>query len=471
MRLHRLSELDTAGLRPRFAPALDLIEAIRKEKSDHFRDLLAPVSPLYVARAPGRLDVMGGIADYSGSLVLELPLERSTFAIATRLADPRIEVASRRDGRWHFCATPLGSRAGASDGWAAYAVGAADYCLAREPVAPGERQAGVQLVVDSTVPEGKGVASSAALEVACMAAVAASCNLDLEPYDIATACQWVENHVVGAPCGIMDQMTSACGRADQLLRLRCQPATIEGYVDVPAGYRFYGIDSGVRHAVTGADYGTVRTAAFMGYRMIAELAGLSASRAGEGVEVVDPRWRGYLANLDPAEFASRFESRLPDVMAGSEFLERFSATTDDVTRVHAERRYPVRLATAHPIRENHRVERFAALLGEISARPSAANELGALMYDSHASYGGCGLASDGTDRLVELVATAGPSRGLFGAKITGAGSGGTVAIFGTAAAESLVRDIATRYSAETGRTTNVFAESGPGAEETGVLIV
>ena len=90
------------------------------------------------------------------------------------------------------------------------------------------------------------------------------------------------------------------------------------------------------------------------------------------------------------------------------------------------------------------------------------------MYASHASYSVCGLGSDGTDRLVELVAAAGADAGLFGAKITGGGSGGTVAILGTESAEPLVREIAARYSAETGRSAEVFAESGPGAAQLGV---
>jgi len=91
------------------------------------------------------------------------------------------------------------------------------------------------------------------------------------------------------------------------------------------------------------------------------------------------------------------------------------------------------------------------------------------MYDSHMSYSACGLGSEGTDAIVELARAAGPQHGVFGAKITGGGSGGTVAIFATSNAESVVRDLAARYSAESGRETQVFAESGPGAAETGVL--
>ena len=67
------------------------------------------------------------------------------------------------------------------------------------------------------------------------------------------------------------------------------------------------------------------------------------------------------------------------------------------------------------------------------------------------------------------VAAQGPARGLFGAKITGGGSGGTVAVLATSGAEALVHDVAARYRAETGRDTAVFTTSGPGAAETGVL--
>ena len=72
---------------------------------------------------------------------------------------------------------------------------------------------------------------------------------------------------------------------------------------------------------------------------------------------------------------------------------------------------------------------------------------------------------------MELVAEAGPARGVFGAKITGGGSGGTVAVLGVASALPVVAEIAERYSRETGRTSEVFADSGPGADETGILIL
>ena len=107
----------------------------------------------------------------------------------------------------------------------------------------------------------------------------------------------------------MDQMTSALGRENELLALRCQPATVEGFVPIPPEIAFWGIDSGVRHAVSGSDYTSVRCGAFMGYRIIAEAAGLHAKPASDAphvVEVDDPIWNGYLANITPPEFQNRF---------------------------------------------------------------------------------------------------------------------------------------------------------------------
>ena len=426
---------------------------------------------------------MGGIADYSGSLVLEMPLACATFAIAQPQTARRLDVLSFRRERAHRYAVELDDLLSPTlstpaalaawfaerpvDQWAAYVVGAVYRCLTLAGI--DRPPHGLRLLIISDVPEGKGVSSSAALEVAAMAATEATYNLRMTGAEIATACQWAENHVAGAPCGIMDQMTSSLGRQDRLLRLLCQPATVEGHVTVPGGYRFYGIDSGIRHAVTGADYGTVRTAAFMGYRIIADLAGLPTSSDGTAVRVHDERWGGYLANIPPAEFATRFAERLPISVGGAEFLARYGGITDSVTRIDPNRPYPVRLATSHPVYEHSRVSRFAALLESGIADDTTARDMGALMVQSHESYGACGLGSDGTDRLVALARELGADRGLFGAKITGGGSGGTVAILGTDAARDVIHEVAAQYRRETGRETHIFDGSGPGAEQLGTL--
>lgn len=445
--------------------------------------------PVFVARAPGRLDLMGGIADYSGSLVLELPLAAATLVAAQPQEETAVTLRSLPAGgaapeadvmiplevlapggvpieytaaRGYFAAEPQRH-------WAAYVAGAL-VVLGHEKGVPITR--GLRLLIDSSVPAGKGVSSSAALEVAAMQAIQAVYGLTLNGRELALLCQKVENLVVGAPCGVMDQMTSACGEADRLLALLCQPAELQQSVALPAELEVWGIDSGIRHAVTGADYGAVRVAAFMGYRIIADLAGLRVTPGQDGrVHIHDPEWHGYLANLAPSVWETAYRERVPDALDGKAFLARYGGTTDPVTRVDPERTYAIRQPTAHPIYENHRVQLFRALLETGFLGETERILLGELMYQSHASYTSCGLGSAGTDQLVEQVRAAGPDAGLYGAKITGGGSGGTVAVLARRGAEEVVARIAREYECETGLRAAVLGGSSPGAMAFGDLRV
>ena len=93
------------------------------------------------------------------------------------------------------------------------------------------------------------------------------------------------------------------------------------------------------------------------------------------------------------------------------------------------------------------------------------------MYESHASYSACGLGSTGTDDLVELVKAAGVGDGLYGAKITGGGSGGTVAVLGTRDAGAAVAKVASSYAEKTGHQPYIFSGSSPGSAAFGHLVV
>jgi galactokinase len=452
------------------------------------RDVTSPDNghPVFVARAPGRLDVMGGIADYSGALVLQWPIREATRVAVRPWNEQRLSIVSIGQGGFERrCDVPLELvadprrsyeavrewfAADAARHWAAYVAGVF-HVLAREH---GVKFAsGAAILVESDVPEGKGVSSSAAIEAATMEAATEAWRVTIDPRLRALRCQQVENLIVGAPCGVMDQMASICGEAASLMALLCQPAEFQGTIRLPDGFGVWGIDSGIRHAVTGADYGAVRVGAFMGYRILAHLAGLHAApgeRDGH-VRVDDPRWHGYLANVGGDAFA-RFAPDLPTDLDGNTFLARYDGTTDLVTRVNPAHRYAVRTPTAHPVYEHERVTEWARRLTETPiagpSRPDAAR-LGALMYESHASYSACGLGSSGTDRLVSLAREAGPAHGIYGAKITGGGSGGTVALLADSAAGDAVRAIARSYSEETGRGVHIFEGSSPGAARIGAI--
>lgn len=446
----------------------------------------APDRPLVVARAPGRLDVLGGIADYSGSLVLQLPLaEAACVAVQGRPDDElhvwspcrdqsRSQLVSMRledlgltgapvpyaKARALFAAEPR-------DRWAGYVLGCL-LVLARER---GLRpSAGVALLLRSDVPEGKGVSSSAAIEVAAMRALAEHYGIALDGRELALLCQRVENEVVGAPCGVMDQMTAACGEQDELLALRCQPCELEDSVALPAGLEVVGIDSGVRHAVTGASYATVRAAAAMGARMLGDLRGLRVRRDGALYVVENDPWGGFLANCDSAEFEARWAMQLPETIAGAAFLQRYGGHTDGQAPVDPAVQYPVRAATRHPIAENARSRRFSALLQQADD-PATRRELGELLLLSHASYSACGLGHAATDFLVDEVRRRRDGgAAVYGARVTGAGQGGTVAVLGERGKvwhEAL--RIKKAYLQHSGHAAEIFRWSSPGAMAFGTL--
>jgi len=435
---------------------------------------------LVVTRAPGRLDVMGGIADYSGSLVLEMPLAEATRVALQPSDDGTITVRSRpsvsdeaaaaaeldanaapdREQVARFTLADLphdpdDARAffqrDSETQWAAYVVGTLIMLRHERGLTPA---GGYRLLIESDVPQGAGVSSSAALEVASMRAFAAMHDLALEPRDLAILCQEVENHIVGAPCGVMDQMTSACGEQDQLLRLLCQPAELHGTLPIPDGLGVWGIDSGIQHAVSGSDYGAVRTGTFMGRKMI---------QTWSPAALPD----GYLANLDPATFERRFGEHLPERMRGADFLEQFGSHDDSVTEVDPDTEYAVRAPTEHAVYEADRVRWFTEGFRQPAAEDRSRG-MGGLMFESHDSYSACGLGSPGTDALVAMVRRAGPDAGLYGAKITGGGSGGTVAILGRADADEAVQHIAAAYKREHPEGGYLFRGSSPGAGAFGV---
>jgi L-arabinokinase len=456
---------------------------LRLLEREAFFDLRAP---FVLARAPGRLDVMGGIGDYSGSLVLELPLAVATWVAVQRSGDAaftcvRTSVDRPADRRVAVPMEALEPRAGPLDygaarillnrdprsSWMAYVAGAV---VALHHARGRGLGHGVRCWIHSEVPLGKGLSSSAAVEVAALQALANMAGFAVEARDLALLGQTVENRVVGAPCGVMDQMTAACGRRDRLLALRCQPAELEGDVAVPPEIELWGLDSGIRHSVSGSDYTGVRVGAFMGYRMVAEAAGMRARQAGDGVvQIDDRRFQGYLANVAPSEWAARFAAIVPETLAGDVFLARYQGLTDTVTRVDPARVYAVRACAAHPVGENHRVRLFRALLESGAGSEASRELLGELMFQSHASYGACGLGSDGTDRLVELAREQGPRAGIYGAKVTGGGSGGTVAVLARAGSRAAVEAIADRYRRETGREAALVTGSSDGAVARGVL--
>ncbi|HEV8146082.1 MAG TPA: galactokinase family protein [Bryobacteraceae bacterium] len=437
--------------------------------------------PMFVCRAPGRLDLIGGNGDYVGGLVFEATIREATWA-AVRLRDDRTIVfinPQMSEKAWldrvEFNLDELTDEAAVRalvnrdprSRWTAYVLGI--FFLLRERHPKNVHQ-GCDVYIESEVPLNKGVSSSAAVEVAVMKAAAAAYGVPMQGVELAENCQWVENVIAESACGIMDQMTSVLGDEGHVLPLLCQPATPLPLVKLPDALTCWAIDSGVSHQVTGIEYEAARAAAFMGYKLICDWEGLEVRHdaSSQIPRFVDDRWNGYLANLAPSEFRSRYESRLPERMTGDEYMLNGQVHVDPFTQMRPEVSYRVRACTRYSVEENYRVRTFA----ELARGGTGFEEMGELLYQAHWSYTECGLGCKETDQIVELVREEGPENGLFGAKITGGGAGGTVAVLGyKTARRAFDRVVASYADLRGGEMPYVFEGSSMGADRFGVQVV
>ena len=442
--------------------------------------LLIVDPPIYVGRAPGRLDLMGGNVDYTGGLVFQATIREATWA-----------AVQLRDDEWICLFNPQMAALGWDDApvfrlsdltserraralvnrdpgvrWTSYVLGLFYWLRIHFP---HQVKQGANVYITSEVPLNKGVSSSASVEVAVMKTAARAYGIDLAGTKLAEACQWVENVIAESACGIMDQMAVVLGDAGGILPLLCQPCVPYDLVRLPSELECWGIDSGVSHAVTGIEYEAARAASFIGYKLVCDMEGIPVTpdNSGQVPRSTDPRWNGYLSNLTPSEFRSRYESRLPETMTGAEYLINDQVHVDPFTKIRADVRYRVRACTRYSVEENSRVRMFA----ELARGGTGFEEMGELMYQSHYSYTECGLGNEATDQLVEYVRDAGVGSGLLGAKISGGGAGGTVAVLGYKAARKQLRRVAARYSAARGFDPYVFEGSSMGADRFGILTV
>jgi L-arabinokinase len=333
----------------------------------------------------------------------------------------------------------------------------------------------MNVYIASEVPLNKGVSSSAAVEVAVMKSVARGYGIDLHGVELAEACQWVENVIARSACGIMDQITSVLGDEGCILPLVCQPCVPEPLILLPEALQCWAVDSGVSHCVSGVEYEAARAAAFMGYKLICDWEGVPVrlDESGAVPRYTDPRWNGYLANVTPSEFRAKYEQRLPESLLGTDYVAMAQVHVDPFTVLRPEIAYRIRANTRYAVEENARVRLFSELSRGAAGHGATRSFdlMGDLMYQSHHAYTECGLGAEATDQLVGLAREEGAANGIFGAKVTGGGAGGTVAVLGLESAEPAFRRIVRRYATLRGSEPYVFEGSSAGADKFGITIL
>ena len=348
--------------------------------------------PALAWSAPGRVNLIGEHTDYNEGFVLPFAIGARTVVAAATRDDGVLAVASAQyPGETVMIG--LGDVApGAVAGWAAYPLGVA-WALAR-PDVPG-----VSLYIDSRVPEGAGLSSSAALECAVGCALNDLWGTGASRADLARACQRAENEAVGAPTGIMDQFASLFGAEGGAVFLDCRAVTEEIVpLDLErAGLEILLADTGERHAHASGGYASRRA---------------SCERAARALGV----------------------RALRDVTLGD--LDRAAAVLDDETFRRAR----------HIVTENDRVLRTVAALrdGALDTGPAA---VGALLTASHES-----MRDDFeiTTQALDLAVAAASGAGAFGARMTGGGFGGSALVLVPAARVGAVGEAITAAFAQAG---------------------
>jgi len=394
----------------------------------------------HIGVAPGRLDILGGVADYSGSLVLETPIQATTTVqISTSNSDPK------RAG-WQFQSgpeqcfipvpfpplediSPAWMDSKAIPHWVRYPLGCAVVLAKAKRL---QLPDSLDIYIDSQVPQNMGVSSSAALEIATLRAFASWFGFDFEGTELARLGQLAENHMVGAPCGLMDQLSSAYGKVGELLPILCQPDQLQAPLMLPSNIQVAGWPSGVDHQVSGSPYAVARAATFAGFAWAKELAKERAKELASDTERAD--WT-YPVDI-PLE---RFHDLAPSIpaearVAAFEHLD----IIDPLSTYDAETSYPLRAALRFPIEEHARVQRVIDLMRGAEPSDETWKEIGQQLYASHQGYSSIGLGCPETSAMVDAIRELGPSKGFYGARVSGGGSGGNVVVlFDKAARETL----------------------------------
>ena len=359
--------------------------------------------PEWLSVAPGRVNLIGEHVDYCGGLVLPMAIDRSTM-IAAAIGDVGQKPSVARISSTAFqdrVEIPLDgslrptSESGAH-GWADYVRGVIAGFEAR-----GGRLPAFDALIDSSVPLGGGLSSSAALEVAMATLLAGMTGDPITPLELALLCQRAEHDFAGVPCGIMDQFASTLCQQDHLLLLDCQSLEARQVAFDRDDLLVLIVNSNVRHQLGGGEYAQRRKDC----ERAARLLGVGSLRE-----------------------------------ATAEQVENSREVLGDIGYRRAR----------HVVTEIARTQAAAEALTS-----SRWHDVGKLMAASHASLrDDFSVSCFELDLLVELAAV---QPGVIGSRLTGGGFGGcTVTLVEASRADKAMETIAAGYLQRSGRACSMF---------------
>jgi galactokinase len=357
--------------------------------------------PRWIVAAPGRVNVIGEHTDYNDGFVLPTAIERYAVMAADKSADGK-SVIQIRDLSGAAEPAIIDISVPVTPGapkWSNYPRGVIANLLER-----GMNPGGLDVLLNSTVPLGSGLSSSASLEVCTATLIEAVTGRTIVPVEKALLCQDAEHDFAGVPCGIMDQFISVMGRQNNLLLLDCRSRETQLVPMNDPAVSLLITNTNVKHELANGEYAQRR-------------AQCEAAANALGV----PSLRD----------------------ATPEMLEKAKGKMNDIVFRRAR----------HVIGEIERTLQTAE-----GVRASNWTAVGQFMYASHNSLrDDYEVSCKELDAVVEIAEGIGTKGGIFGCRMTGGGFGGcTVALVQTEHIETISKKISEDYKKKTGIEATIF---------------
>ena len=358
--------------------------------------------PPVVARAPGRVEVLGNHTDYNGGDVLAATIDRYIWTAGIPSSEVELYSLDNDDiirFKPHSVETSL------QLSWKRYARGIY-WAFERRK----HNVSGVTGVIHGNIPQGAGLGSSAAFEVALANLVLSISNIKLNPKAIAMLAFEAERIYCGVACGVMDQFASQLGKPNSLLAIRCSNL-VTGDIPWDPRLRLVIVDSGIKRAA---------------------------------VDVLNER---------KLECQQALQILLEEGWVLTDLSELQPEKLDAISDLLGE---PLSRRVMHVVLENERVKS-----GVRALREGRAEEFGALMYESHASSRD--LYEVSHPMLDALVDFAKDKNGVLGSRLTGAGFGGaTLTVVKESACTAFIQEIRKDYESETNAMPEIIETTIPG---------
>ncbi len=375
------------------------ISSARKMRLVRWFSQIFNASPTHFTRAPGRVNLIGEHTDYNEGFVLPAAIDRAVYIAARPRTDKQIRVyAAQMEQQAELALNQL--RPGVVSGWVAYIAGMADFLQQA-----GHTLVGVDMVIDGDVPQGAGLSSSAALEVAAGATLQVLAGVEINRVELAQVGQRTEHSYINVKSGIMDQLISALGRQHHALLIDCRDYSTEA-IPLQADAKIVVCNSKVKRELSQSGYNQRR------------------AECDEAVRLL----RAVLPNIRTLRDVS-----LEELMAHANLLPP-----------HVLKR------ALHIVTENVRVLESAQAL-----KRGDLQRFGALMNEAHRSYRNDFQAS--IPEIEVLVSAAQSVPGVYGSRLTGGGWGGcTVCLVDERAVDRVYRTVREMYEHKVGYAPDIY---------------